>query len=60
MPNEPGHILNEAINPAHATRVCPTCAKDHRHWHVENYDEIWRQGDVVCECGTRIRAYDAG
>jgi hypothetical protein len=57
---EPGHILNEAWNPKNAEKVCPTCGKDFRHWHVENYDPIWMDGDVVCECGTRIRGYDAG
>jgi len=55
---EPGHILAEAL--AKEAPVCPSCGKDHRHWHVENYDPIWRDGDVVCECGQRIRMYDAG
>jgi hypothetical protein len=65
MSNDPrddrgvGHILNEAWNPKNRT-LCPTCGKDYRFWHVENYDETWRDGDVVCECGTRIRGYDAG
>lgn len=56
---EPGHILNEALNPAHADRRCPSCGKDYHHWQVKNYDPIWRTGDVVCECGTRVRTYDA-
>jgi hypothetical protein len=59
-PGPIGHILNEALNPAHADRVCPACGKDYRHWRVENYDEMWRDGDVVCECGARVRRYDAG
>lgn len=59
---EPGHLLNEAFNPANAGRVCPNpaCGKDYHHWHVEDYDEVWRDGKVVCECGTFIRDYDAG
>lgn len=58
---EPGHFLSEAVGTgADPARVCPSCGKDFRHWHVENYDPIWRDGDVVCECGTRIRGYDAG
>lgn len=58
-PDPVGHILNEALNPANR-HACPTCGKDWRHWHVEHYDPIWQDGDVVCECGTRIRGYDAG
>lgn len=56
---EPGHILNEAHNPQNR-RACPRCGKDFRHWHVEDYDPIWRDGKVVCECGQFIRDYDAG
>jgi hypothetical protein len=56
---EPGHILNEAINPQHADRRCPQCGSDYTHWHVENYDPIWQMGDVVCQCGARVRTYDA-
>ena len=59
-PDTMGHILNEAINPAHRQRVCPKCGKDYRFWRVENYSEMWHDGDVVCECGTRVRGYDAG
>jgi hypothetical protein len=55
---EPGHILAEAFSDA--PKLCPKCGKDYRHWHVENYDPIWRDGDVVCECGQRVRGYDAG
>lgn len=54
------HMLNEALEPSNVGRVCPNCGKDHWHWHVENYDEVWRDGDVVCVCGTRVRSYDAG
>jgi hypothetical protein len=57
--SEPGHILNEGWNEKNR-RPCPKCGKDWRHWHVENYDPIWQDGDVVCECGQRIRGYDAG
>lgn len=59
-----GHILAEdlaALGKDPKPRpVCPKCGKDSRHWHVENYNEIWRDGDVVCECGQFIRDYDAG
>lgn len=57
---EPGHILAEALKPDGEKKVCPKCGKDFRHWHVEDYDEIWRDGKVVCECGQFIRDYDAG
>jgi hypothetical protein len=56
---EPGHILNEAWNPKN-DKPCPSCGKNYTHWRVENYDPIWHDGDVVCECGQRIRGYDAG
>lgn len=59
--DEPGHILAEAFAlPSDHPKVCPSCGLDFRHWHVENYDPIWRDGDVVCECGQRVRGYDAG
>ena len=60
-PREPGHMLAEAFQlTSDHPKVCPSCGKDFRHWHVENYDPIWRDGDVVCECGQRVRSYDAG
>ena len=58
--SQPGHILNERFNDDNAKKVCPKCGLDYRHWHVINYDPVWRDGDVVCECGERIRGYDAG
>lgn len=58
-PLEPGHLLAEARRDG-PTPVCPRCGLDFRHWHVENYDEMWRDGDVVCACGQFIRGYDAG
>lgn len=58
--HEPNHMLNEAINPENAKRVCPLCGKDFRFWMVIDYDPVWRDGKVVCECGAFIRYYDAG
>jgi len=40
---------------------CPNCGATPDKWTVENYDPMWRDGDVVCTvCRTRIRGYDAG
>jgi len=56
---EPGHILNEAWNEKNRQN-CPNCGADFTHWRVVDYDPIWRDGRVVCECGQFIRSYDAG
>lgn len=38
---------------------CPECL--HPETEVVNYDEMWRDGDVVCKrCGVYVRGYDAG
>lgn len=55
-----GHILNEAFNDENAKTLCPKCGKDYKHWHLENYDPIWRDGKVACECSQFIRDYNAG
>lgn len=40
---------------------CPKCGAPPSEHEVQNYDEIWRDGDVVCtRCDTRVRGYDAG
>jgi len=48
--------LNEPTKPR---PVCPKCGKDSQHWYVKDYDPIWRDGKVVCTCGTFIRHFDA-
>ena len=51
-----GHLINTKRNP-----TCPHCGADAAHFHVENYDPIWMDGDVMCgKCGKRVRTYDAG
>ena len=58
---EVGHILNEAFNEKNAKKRCPTCGSDFRKWRVVDYNEIWRDGKVICSvCDTFIRDYDAG
>lgn len=38
---------------------CPKCGAGPDKQHIENYDPIWKDGDVVCECGTKVRNWDA-
>lgn len=38
--------------------TCATC--DSTALHVENYSSMWHDGDMVCENGHYVRAYDAG
>ncbi|MDP2593783.1 MAG: hypothetical protein Q8P36_00365 [bacterium] len=45
---------------APASPNCPNCGAPPSEHHVENYDRMWQDGDVVCKCGTRVRGYDAG
>jgi hypothetical protein len=48
-----GHMLAD-VN-------CPHCGAPNTEHRVENYDPIWRDGDVVCtRCGGYVRGYDAG
>jgi hypothetical protein len=60
------HLLAEDIanlgkpNSEKKQAVCPACGKDSSHWTIKDYDEMWRDGKVVCECGQFIRYYDAG
>lgn len=50
-----GHMLNPK------SPNCPNCGSPPTKHEVQNYDETWRDGDVVCTvCGTRVRGYDAG
>lgn len=49
-----GHILSPN------TENCPKCGADPSTFTVKNYDPIWRDGDVMCKCGHRVRGYDAG
>lgn len=47
---------NHLIN---ISQKCPQCGGD--DFRVENYDPIWRDGDVMCnKCDIRVRGYDAG
>ncbi len=40
---------------------CPKCGSPPKEHEVENYDQTWHDGDVVCQkCQTRVRGYDAG
>jgi hypothetical protein len=48
------HILSERTPP------CPECGALPSTFHVEHYDPIWRDGDVMCPNGHRVRGYDAG
>jgi hypothetical protein len=42
-----------------AWNTCPECRSTNTK--VDNYDDMWRDGDVVCvDCGTYVRMYDAG
>ena len=56
VPREPGHILAEAMQTTGTKKTCSACGGDHTHWHVHDYDPIWREGKVICECGTFIRS----
>ena len=49
-----GHILSPN------TEACPKCGNPPNKFYVANYDSIWRDGDVMCPCGHRVRGYDAG
>jgi len=52
-----GHIIStEGGNP----KVCPKCGKGPGYWEVRNYDMMWHDGEIYCECGEYIRRYDAG
>ena len=52
--------ISEALHGlAKASSNCPNCNAGPEKHHVENYDPIWQDGDVVCECGTKVRNYDA-
>ena len=59
---KPGSMMNHGINVGPGNpQKCPKCGSGPEDWDVENYDPIWRDGDVVCQkCRTRIRGYDAG
>lgn len=48
----PCHMLMVKAN-------CPSCGSPPSEHHVENYDPMWRDGDVICKCGTKVRDYDA-
>lgn len=39
--------------------ACPVCGGTDTE--VRNFDELWRDGDIVCnECATYVRGFDAG
>lgn len=39
--------------------TCPECGSTNTE--VENFDELWRDGDVICQdCRTYVRMFDAG
>jgi len=38
---------------------CPSCNAPPADHHIENYDMMWQDGDVVCKCGAYVRGYDA-
>lgn len=59
-----GHWFAEDLarlgNPDAPKPVCPQCGLDSSHWELVDYDEMWRDGKIICECGHLIRYYDAG
>lgn len=50
---------NKEIILAH--KHCPKCFAGPKDQTVHNYDDVWRDGDVICDkCNTYVRGYDAG
>ena len=49
-----GHLINTT-----RAAVCPHCGADASHFHVENYDPIWMDGDEM-RAGQRRRGSATG
>ena len=53
----PFHLISTAGgNP----KVCKNCGAGPEKWEIRNYDMLWRDGEIYCQCGQYIRMYDAG
>ncbi|MCR4306598.1 MAG: hypothetical protein NUV42_01380 [Candidatus Yonathbacteria bacterium] len=49
-----GHLLAES------SPDCPKCGAPPNKHHVKDYDPVWQDGKVMCECGTLVRYYNGG
>ena len=52
-----GHLISMA--PGHPQK-CPKCGAGPDKWEIRDYDMLWHDGEIYCECGQYIRMYDAG
>ena len=51
------------VDREHKAKDCPTCKGKPEKVKLVNYDDMWRDGEIICadeECNRFVRDYDAG